>query len=173
MPRRVRLVPQNPCWPQMFEEEAANLRRLFGDQVVEVYHIGSTAIPDILAKPIVDILVAVRDIESIDEFNVKMTSAGYLAKGEFGIAGRRFFVKGGEVRRSHHIHIFQEGHSEIDRHLDFRDYLIAHPDEAKAYESVKLELAQRYAEDVDSYTEGKNDFVTQANEKARAWKEAL
>jgi GrpB-like predicted nucleotidyltransferase (UPF0157 family) len=170
MPRRVTVVPYDACWPDLFQEEADDLTAILGDEVVAIHHIGSTAIPGIYAKPIIDILVEVQDIERMDTLNREMTEHGYLPKGEFGIAGRRFFIKGTEESRTHHVHVFQTGDPEYERHLAFRDYLRAHPEEAQAYSRLKRELAQRFPHDIDGYMAGKNDLIKETERKAKAWK---
>jgi GrpB-like predicted nucleotidyltransferase (UPF0157 family) len=169
MQRDITVVPHDPQWSERFEEEVEALTAIFGEEIVEAYHVGSTAIPGIVAKPIIDVLLEVRDIDRIDEFNQEMRGRGYVPKGEFGIAGRRFFIKGSEVHRTHHIHVFEQGHPDVDRHLGFRDYLRAHPAEAQAYGRLKTELAQRFPHDGDSYTESKSDFIKEIERKAEAW----
>jgi GrpB-like predicted nucleotidyltransferase (UPF0157 family) len=171
MPRQIEVVSYNPAWPQLFEEEAARLTAIFGQEIVAIHHIGSTAIPTTQAKPIIDILVEVRDIEKIDAFNVAMSGLGYLPRGEFGIAGRRYFIKGDEIHRTHHIHMYQTGHPDIARHLDFRDYLIAHPEDAQEYSRLKEDLARRYPTDAASYVAGKDGLVKELDRKAKAWRE--
>jgi GrpB-like predicted nucleotidyltransferase (UPF0157 family) len=94
-----------------------------------------------------------------------------VAKGEFGIPGRRFFYKGSD-RRSHHLHIFQEGSPEIDRHLRFRDFMISHPKEAAEYAQLKRGLASRFRSDIDSYCHGKDAFIKEIDAKAEAWVKA-
>jgi GrpB-like predicted nucleotidyltransferase (UPF0157 family) len=121
------------------------------------------------AKPIIDILVEVQDIESIDAINQEMSERGYVPKGEFGIPRRRFFIKGTEESRTHHVHVFQAGDPEFGRHLAFRDYLRAHPEEADAYSQLKQELARRFPHDIDGYMAGKNDLIKETEKKARAW----
>jgi aryl-alcohol dehydrogenase-like predicted oxidoreductase/GrpB-like predicted nucleotidyltransferase (UPF0157 family) len=172
MARRIEIVPYNPAWPRFFEEEAARLVAIFGPEIVAIHHIGSTAIPAVKAKPIVDMLVEVRDVEKIDAFNATMSRLGYLPRGEFGIAGRRYFIKGDEIHRTHHIHMYQTGHPDIARHLDFRDYLIAHPGDAQAYSRLKEDLARRYPTDAASYVAGKDGLVKELDRKAKAWREA-
>jgi GrpB-like predicted nucleotidyltransferase (UPF0157 family) len=169
--RRIEIVPYNSGWLRYFEEEAARLVAIFGQEIVAIHHIGSTAIPGIKAKPIVDMLVEVRDIEKIDTFNATMSRLGYLPRGEFGIAGRRYFIKGNEIHRTHHIHMYQTGHPDIARHLDFRDYLIAHPEDAQAYSRLKEDLARRYPTDAASYVAGKDGLVKELDRKAKAWRE--
>ncbi len=172
MPRQIEVVPYNPDWPRLFEEEAARLAAILGPEIVAIHHIGSTAIPAIKAKPIVDVLVEVRDIEKIDAFDATMSGLGYLPRGEFGIAGRRFFIKGDEINRTHHIHVYQTGHPRIVHHLDFRDYLNAHPEDAQAYSRLKEDLARRYPTDAVSYVAGKDGLIKELDQKAKAWRGA-
>jgi GrpB-like predicted nucleotidyltransferase (UPF0157 family) len=101
-----------------------------------------------------------------------MMRLGYQPKGEFGIPGRRFFIKGNDSARTHHVHVFQTGDPEVERHLGFRDYMIAHPQEAQAYHRLKEELAQKFPEDIESYIEGKDGFIKEMNRKAKAWRES-
>jgi len=168
--RSIEVVPYDPHWRVLFEREARELVEIFGEEVVAIHHVGSTAIPNISAKPIVDVLVEVRCIESIDDFHPEMIERGYLPKGEFGIRGRRFFVKGDEEQRSHHIHVFETGNPEFERHLAFRDYLIAHPEEAEAYSRLKEELARKFPHDIEGYIAGKDTFIKEIERKALVWK---
>jgi GrpB-like predicted nucleotidyltransferase (UPF0157 family) len=169
--RVVEVVPYDTAWPAMFREEKKMMRRILKDEVLEIHHIGSTAIPGMYSKPTIDILVVVRKIEKVDDFNAPMSEIGYVAKGEFGIPGRRFFYKGSD-RRSHHLHIFQEGSPEIDRHLRFRDFMISHPREAAEYAQLKRGLASRFRSDIDSYCHGKDAFIKEIDAKAEAWVKA-
>jgi GrpB-like predicted nucleotidyltransferase (UPF0157 family) len=170
MLRRITVVPYDARWPDLFREEADELAAIFGEEVVAIHHIGSTAIPGIHAKPIIDILVEVQDIESVDAFSQEMAERGYVPKGEFGIRRRRFFIKGTEESRTHHIHVFQTGDAEFERHLAFRDYLRAHPGEAQVYSHLKQELARTFAHDIESYVAGKDDLIKETERKAKAWR---
>jgi GrpB-like predicted nucleotidyltransferase (UPF0157 family) len=170
MRRQITVVPYDPRWSDLFQKEADELVAILGEEVMAIHHIGSTAIPGIYAKPIIDVLVEVRDIERIDAFNPEMAKRGYLPRGEFGIRGRRYFIKGTEESRTHHIHVFQTGNPEFERHLAFRDYLRVHPDEAQAYSRLKQDLARRFPRDADSYMDGKNDWIKETERKAKAWK---
>ncbi|MBS3784966.1 MAG: GrpB family protein [Anaerolineae bacterium] len=169
MTRHIEVVPHNPHWSEQFEQEVDELTAVFGEEIVAAHHIGSTAIPGIVAKPIIDILLEVRDIGRIDAFNEEMRARGYLPKGAFGIPGRRFFIKGTEESRTHHIHVFQAGDPEFRRHLTFRDYLRAHRDEAQAYSRLKQELAQRVPHDIEGYMAGKDAFIKEIERRAEAW----
>jgi len=172
MVRKTEVVPYDPDWPNLFKIEADRIAAVLGQEVVAIHHIGSTAIPNISAKPIIDMLVEVQDIEKTDDFNGEMTEQGYRPQGAFGIPGRRFFIKGGDATRTHHIHIFQTGHPRIEQHLNFRDYMIAHPEEARAYGRLKKELAQRFSEDIEGYMAGKDEFIKETDRRAKAWRQS-
>jgi GrpB-like predicted nucleotidyltransferase (UPF0157 family) len=169
MTRKVELASYNPEWADMFLTEAEVLGDVFGDKLVAIHHIGSTAIPGILAKPILDFLVEVPDIREVDDLNSEMEALGYQPRGEYGIPGRRYFVKQSGETHTHHIHIFQTGDPRVERHLNFRSCLIAHPQEAQAYSALKEKLAQQFPEDIDSYVEGKTHFIQDIDIKARIW----
>jgi len=171
--RKVEVVGPDESWEPMFELEKDRLEKLFGDLVIQVYHIGSTAIPNIYAKPIIDILIEVKDIEKVDKFNPGMRQLGYIPKGEYGIPGRRFFIKGTEVNRTHHIHIFQQGDVEVGKHVNFRDYMRLHPDKAVAYSKLKRDLAQKYPEDITGYMSEKNDFIKKIEAEIMIWKKNI
>lgn len=171
--RKIIVVLYDENWPELFTPEKERLTEILGDQALSIHHIGSTAIPNTKAKPIIDILVEVKNIEMIDEFNDRMIQEGYRPRGENGIPGRRYFVKSKGVIRTHHLHMFQIGNPEIERHLSFRDYLIAHPEEAQTYSNLKEELARKYPEDSLSYMTGKDEFIKKIDKKAKAWKKQV
>lgn len=166
--RRVEVTPYNEQWVQMYEEEAEKLRRIFGRQLIAIHHIGSTAVPGLDAKPIIDIMPVVRDITLVDEYNQPMRDIGYEPKGENGIPGRRYFQKGGDDR-TRHVHVFQVGSPQIERHLAFRDYLRAHPNEATEYGEMKRKLAREFPHDIDSYIQGKETLVKEIEQRALEW----
>ncbi|WP_088007397.1 GrpB family protein [Indiicoccus explosivorum] len=163
--RKVEVLPFDPVWIHRFESEAAVLRRLLGENCIAIHHIGSTAVPDLAAKPIIDLLPVVRDLEEVDRLIGAFESIGYKAKGENGLPGRRYFQKGGDDR-THHVHIYEAGSPEIRRHLVFRDYLRTHPDEAEAYGRLKTDLASKFPYDIGSYISGKEKFVAALESKA-------
>jgi GrpB-like predicted nucleotidyltransferase (UPF0157 family) len=171
MSRKVLVFPYNPAWPQQFEAESGVLQAIFGNEVVGIHHFGSTSIPGMSAKPIIDILVEVSEIERVDRFNEKMRETGYTPKGENGIMGRRYFVKGSEDLHVSHVHCFQSGHWQIERCLNFRDYLMDHPSDAWSYSRLKEFLAEQFPENIDAYIEGKEPLCEEINAKARRWKE--
>ncbi len=167
--REINVEPYNKKWKVKFKNEKSKLEKIFNDILVKIYHIGSTAIPNIKAKPVIDIMVVVEDIDKVDNYNDRIKSLGYEPKGEFGIKNRRFFQKGGN-NRTHHIHIFQQGDKEIKRHINFRDYIKSHPKEAQKYSQLKEILADKYSQDINKYNKGKNDFIAEIDSKAVEWK---
>jgi GrpB-like predicted nucleotidyltransferase (UPF0157 family) len=156
--RRVELTPPNPEWANQFENAAAEIKDILGDNCVAVHHIGSTAIPNIYAKPIVDILPIVKDLNSIDSLNSQFEALGYVCMGEYGIAGRRFYWRS-KINRTHNIHLFAQGNPEIARHVEFKNFMLSHPNSAKAYSVIKQALAQVFSEDIENYVNGKSSFV--------------
>lgn len=133
----IRVVPYNPEWPAAYEHEAATIARILGNELVAIYHIGSTSVPGLAAKPVIDIMPTVRSIEAIDRFDASFEVLGYECMGEFGIPGRRYYRKGGE-ERTHQVHIFGRNNvRDIERHLAVRDYLRAHPATAHRYGELK------------------------------------
>jgi len=166
--RKVDVVPYDALWPVLFDIEAQKLQVIFSAEILVNYHIGSTSVKGLYAKPVIDMMPVVRDISRVDRFNDEMEKIGYDAKGEYGIPGRRFFQKGGNDR-THHVHIFEKGNDHIRRHLAFRDYLREQPEEAVGYSRLKLDLATRFPDDMDAYIEGKARFVQEIERKALAW----
>ncbi|RSK27165.1 GrpB family protein [Bacillus sp. HMF5848] len=170
--RKVEVVPYKEEWKTLFEMESKNIKGIFKEHIVNVYHIGSTAIPNINAKPVIDIMAEVYDICVVDNFNVEMEKLGYKAHGEHGIRKRRFYSKGGDAR-THHVHIFEKESVEINRHLTFRDYMIAHPEDAIKYSELKQELAHKFSTNIDKYIEGKDSFIKAIDIKAKQWKDQV
>jgi GrpB-like predicted nucleotidyltransferase (UPF0157 family) len=165
----VRVVPYNSEWVSMFQQEVRLLQPVFGDELVAIHHIGSTSVPELAAKPIIDIMPVVQHIERVDDCNNAIQALGYEAMGELGIAGRRYFRKGGDDR-THQVHAFQvDDLHNIERHLAFRDYLRTHSDVAAQYAALKVELAQLFPEDILGYMDGKDAFIKAIERAALLW----
>ena len=166
----VRVVPHDPSWSVEYQREANRIRNALGWIVVEIHHIGSTAIPGVFAKPIIDLCLEVCDTRQLDRANSAMEALGYAARGEFGIPGRRFFLRDNVSGiRTHHVHAFRTGSSEVRRHVAFRDYMIAHPHAAEAYSRLKSKLARDYANDREAYIAGKAPFIKEYEARALEW----
>ncbi|OMD63331.1 hypothetical protein BSK62_21615 [Paenibacillus odorifer] len=166
---KVTVTEFNEQWSLMFNEEAQKIKDIFADALVDIHHIGSTSVPGLKAKPIIDIMPVVRNIEAVDGFNQQMTALGYECMGEFGISGRRYFRKGGNSR-THHVHVFQmDNKIDIGRHLAVRDYLRSHPEAVKQYGDLKDTLAKQFPEDIGAYIDGKEEFVVNLEKTAYEW----
>ncbi|MEM1220222.1 MAG: GrpB family protein [Bacteroidota bacterium] len=165
---QVQVLDYQPHWPTKFQTEALLWREILGQVLVDIQHIGSTSVPSLAAKPIIDILLAVSDLKTLDSYTSEIEKRGYEVMGEYHIPGRRYFRKGGN-QRSHHVHAFQIGDANLVRHLAFRDYLRAHPAVAKAYGDLKKEIIQHRIQDSISYGDAKEPFIKEHEEKASAW----
>ena len=164
---RVRMVPHDPNWRQEFRQEAGRISAAAGSNAVAVHHVGSTAIPGIYAKPVIDLLLVIQDLAALDEKQLEMEALGYEARGEYGIAGRRFFRRDDKHGdRTHQVHAFEDGSPQIARHLAFRDYMIAHPETAQEYSDLKRELAAQHPSDIEAYMDGKNEFIQEVDKRA-------
>ncbi len=162
----VKLAPYTAEWKQLFEEEKARLQAAIGPYVLDIQHVGSTSIPGMVAKPILDIGVAVTSFEGARVCVGPIEQLGYEYRGEHGIPRRHFFAKGNP--RTHHLHMNEIGGREWENQVLFRDYLIQHPGLAREYATLKEELAQRYPADREAYLSGKEPFIERVLQMARS-----
>jgi len=166
---RISMVPHDPEWAREFQREAQRITAALGASVVVAHHMGSTAIPTIFAKPVIDILLVVQDVAALDKKQTLMEALGYEALGEFGIPGRCYFRRDNEDGdRTHQVHAFEDGSPQIKRHLAFRDYLIDNPDAAQEYSDLKRGLAAKHPEDIEAYMDGKDEFIRKIDSQATA-----
>ncbi len=166
MSQHITVTDYNPLWAIKFEEESLLIKDIIADNCIAIYHIGSTSVPGLAAKPIIDIMVVVKSLEKVDDVAEDFLKTGYEYLGEFGIAGRRYLRKGGD-ERTHQIHIFQaDDWNNIGRHLAFRDYMRIHEKERDEYAKIKIALAQRFPYDIDGYCDGKENFVREMEKLA-------
>ena len=166
MPQHITVLNYDPEWPLKYERERKAIAEILDGNGISIYHIGSTSVPGLAAKPIIDMMAVVRSLEKVDDARGKFSELGYEYLGEFGIAGRRYFRKGGD-ERTHQIHIFQaDDWNNIGRHLAFRDYMRTHEKESAEYAEIKTALAQRFPYDIDGYCDGKDAFVREMEKRA-------
>ncbi len=158
MSHTLQVLPYDSSWPSRFESEAKVIKQALGSNCLGVHHIGSTSMPGMSAKPIIDILPVVKNILEVDDATNAMERLGYEVKGEYGIAFRRYFQKGINTR-THNVHVFEEGDPEISRYLKFRDWMRSHNDNAQAYAKLKLQLAEKFPNNILEYCLGKDAFV--------------
>lgn len=158
----IRLAPPDPAWPDAFERERVALETAIGPWVVGgIHHVGSTAVPGLEAKPIVDILVGVEDLESSRECFEPLTALEYLYA-PYRSDEMHWFCKPHPERRTHHLHLVPAGSRRYVEELAFRDLLRADPKVAGAYAALKRELSRRFRDDREAYTDAKTGFIREA-----------
>ena len=170
MMRVVEVVPYDPQWPARFAEEAAAVHAALGDTLIRIEHVGSTSVPGLAAKPIIDMLPLVHSVDELGSRIPAMAAIGYLPRGEFGLPGRCYFVKGTAYARRVHCHTYAIDHPEVERHLAFRDYLRAYPTARDAYAALKIELARQHPTDISAYMDGKDALIKQLEAEALRWR---
>lgn len=175
----VAIVAYDPVWPRLFEEEVRHLRACLPDDLVgRIEHFGSTAVPGLVAKPIIDMLVEVASLEAVrGRIAPILKQQGYeflwrpTALGNNDIGYAWFIKRDAAGNRTHHIHMLEKASRDWDRLL-FRDYLIEHPAEADAYAALKRRIAAEYADDRLAYAKAKSGYIDRITRKARHYHEA-
>lgn len=163
----VRIVPPDGAWPEHFSRERERLRPILGPTADQLQHYGSTAVPGLSAKPIIDMMGPTPTLAHADELGLALESAGYR-KIDAGFFKRRFFRKEATgPEPAFHLHLAVAPEWPIKNEILLRDWLIEHPEIAQAYEGLKLRLAAVYADDMPRYTEGKTAFLRKAVNDAR------
>lgn len=153
------IVPYDPEWPAWFAAERERLLIILGSRAASIEHIGSTAVPGLCAKPIVDVLLGVEDMGDRSSFVFPLVAAGYayIPEYEKTLPERLFFYR--RQPRACHVHLVRTDSDFYYRHLLFRDYLLVHPEACAAYARLKENLAKRFRHDRQAYTDGKNEFI--------------
>jgi len=152
--RRVQVVPYDEDWPQQFETEASQIRAALGAELRVIEHIGSTAVPGLPAKPVIDIAISVESLDDLDTDAIESLGYTYVPKFEEELPNRRYFTRG-----DYHLHAYEQEHDEFMDYLRFRDYLRTHPEDARAYGDLKLTLAAEFLEDRAGYQAAKAPYV--------------
>lgn len=166
-PEPVVVVPYDPAWPKVFASIKSQLFNALEGHAVAIEHVGSTSVPGLAAKPIIDIDIIIASEVELPLVVAKLTSFGYVYEGEKGILGRHAFRPPGGLSE-HHLYVCGADNPELHRHLAFRDYLRSDPAEAEAYAKLKQSLAVRFGSDREGYSEAKTTFVEAALRKAEA-----
>jgi len=171
-PKPIIIVDYDPRWPQLYKEEKARIIAALGRWLADIQHVGSTAVPGLAAKPIIDIMPALRSLDDTPRIIEPMRRLGYQYFPEYedDLPERRYFRKPpGEAFRgggTHHVHFVETTSDFWRRHIAFRDYLRAHAGAAREYAELKRRLAAEYAADREGYTEAKSDFIRGIEAKA-------
>lgn len=156
-------------WPRQFEQYAAIVRDILDDNVVAVHHIGSTSVPGLAAKPIIDLLPLVYNIDAVAEKRGAFEAAGFRYWGEYGLEGRRYLTKDRDGVRLLNCHTYQYDHPERIRHLAFPAYLRAHADAQAAYAAIKRQAIEAHPADIDAYNSFKSNWIQRHQALAIAW----
>jgi GrpB-like predicted nucleotidyltransferase (UPF0157 family) len=155
------LLPYDPRWPTAFEEERARLTARWPGSFIDLQHIGSTAVPGLAAKPIIDLLAGVASMEVARGLAEPLTQFGYTTSPAFNatLVDRLWFMRAAAGRRTHHLHVVVHSSPTWHAHLAFRDALRSEPALAARYAALKVDLAERWRDDREAYTDAKNHFV--------------
>lgn len=163
------VVDYQPNWSTQYEQERIHILNAIGNTIVDIQHIGSTAVPKLAAKPVIDILLGLKQVPPTPTQVSSLEALGYLYCGELGIPGRHYFRRG--MPRTHQIHAVQVGSEFWKTHILFRDFLKTHPEAAQQYEALKRKLAVQFRYDRDRYTESKAPLIQQLLIQAKAWQQ--
>lgn len=168
MTRTIEIVDYDPAWAEAFAGISQAVAAALGPLALRIEHVGSTAVPGLGAKPIIDLDVVIESPGVLALVVEALKTLGYSHEGDGGIPGREAFRRegatvpangSGRLWPAHHLYVCPRDSEELGRHLRFRDYLRSHPEAAARYEALKRDLAHRYANDIDAYIEGKSAFV--------------
>ena len=154
---RVVLAAHNRAWRALFEQEASALQRSLAGRICGVEHVGSTSIPDIRAKPILDLMLGLSNLDDGPELATELAELGYEFRPDAGLPAEHVYAKG--APRTHVLHVVEFGGEAWQQKLAFRDALREQPDLAQAYEELKVALSLQFADDRAAYTAGKTEFV--------------
>lgn len=165
----VQIIPYDPAWEILFATERARIAAAIGQQVLAIEHVGSTSVPNLAAKPILDIAIGVEALDDVPACVAPLTNLGYEYKGEHGLPERHYFTRG-TPNRTHHLHMVVVGQYQWSTLVPFRDHLRRNPETLAQYQQLKEELAARFPHDRLAYTDGKAEFI-QAVLRQGAWQE--
>jgi GrpB-like predicted nucleotidyltransferase (UPF0157 family) len=163
-PLPVIIEPYDPEWPNLFLAEKARLDAVLHSYIDVIEHVGSTSVPGLAAKPVIDILVGIHSLGDTPQFVPLLQAIGYIYVPEYEVdlPERRYLKKVTAIAHTHHLHLAETNSKFFHDHIHFRDVLRAHPDVAAAYAELKLRLAAQYRNDRSAYTNAKSDFIQKA-----------
>ena len=169
--KHVVVLPYDAAWAQDFAAIRAEIEDALGDLALRIEHVGSTSVPGLSAKPIIDIDIVVRDGSALGAVISGLEAIGYRHEGDLGIAGREAFrYEGKEPLPRHHLYACPQDSPELKRHLAFRDYLRSQPEAVRAYSRVKEEGAALYPDDIEKYIAYKSPFIERIYREIGIWK---
>ena len=157
--RSYKIIPYDPKWPALFSEESEKISKFFGDNILKIYHIGSTSVPGVSGKATIDILFVVKDISKISDHISDMERNGYMSLGSHNAKNSHLFEKIINGRRIFIVHFYQKNHPEIFQIIAIRDYLRTHKNKANEYSEFKLALFKKLPNDYSQYRKLKDEYV--------------
>jgi GrpB-like predicted nucleotidyltransferase (UPF0157 family) len=158
MPLTSSIQPYDSAWPQQYADEAARLQPIFGRSLMDIHHVGSTAVPELAAKGEIDILAVIDASGTVDDWSRSLEALGYRRGGDLS-PGHHFFKRDVDGVRTHKLHICRAGHAEIARMLSFRDHLRRHPADRLRYQELKLKLERDNTGGIQEYLAAKDPFI--------------
>ena len=167
--RNYKIIPYDPQWPILFSEESERIIRVIGDNILEIYHIGSTSVPDMSGKATIDMLFVVKDISKIDAHISDLNKIGYTSLGSRNAENSHLFEKEVDGQRLFIVHFYQNNHLEVFQILAIRDYLRSHHEKAHQYSEFKLSLFQKFPNDYSQYRRLKDEYMENIKDEAIIW----
>lgn len=161
------VVPYDPNWKSEFERLSTFLSSVCGSSIVSIHHVGSTSVPGLWAKPILDVDIEITSMTDFETVKEKLMRVGYRHEGDLGILGREAFKYDTSAFMCHHLYVCVSDSLELKRHLAFRDHLKSHPDDRQAYGDVKAKAALAHPKDIDAYMNAKNGIIQTIYSKLR------
>ncbi|KTD57738.1 GNAT family N-acetyltransferase [Legionella shakespearei] len=166
---KVQLIPYDIRWPNLFEDEAKRIQKVLGTSLAAIYHIGSTSIPHMPAKPVIDMMLVIDNLDETGFIREQLSQLNYDPIRRQIIPHVSFVTKRQDETIRFHLHLHERGSPQINRHVNFRDYLIHHPEIARDYAKLKTQLAAQFGYDIYSYVSGKDKLVQEIDAKAKLW----
>ena len=163
-PRRIFIVDYQAAWTRHFERLSTHLSSTLGELILHIEHVGSTSVPRLAAKPIIDMDIVIASIDVFERVSGKLAFLGYIHEGTRGIPERESFTRtSGDIpypsAPKHNLYVCLRSSRELQRHLSFRDHLRANPEVARAYAKLKRQLAKRHPNDGEAYCDAKTHFI--------------
>lgn len=166
---KVEVIPYNVYWPDIFEQEGQKIQNELNHYLKAIHHIGSTSIPNMSAKPVIDMLLEIESVDDIDLISKKLSQLGYDQLRRQIIPHRSFFTRRLDENISFHLHIYERGDPQVKRHVNFKEYLMQHVKDAEKYAALKIKLAKQFQNDIYQYVLGKDKLVQEIDVKAKLW----
>ncbi|MEK7663998.1 MAG: GrpB family protein [Patescibacteria group bacterium] len=163
----VKLEKHNSKWAELFEQEKKMLLKKFPNVILEISHGGSTVIPTISAKPIIDMFAVILSLKDAENIRKDLEELGYEYRGEEGVPERILYVKGKPELRTHHLQLVEKTSNEWKNHILIKNYFLKHPEVAKEYAELKNKLAEKFPNDRKAYSNGKDNFIKLVIKKSK------